>query len=190
MTEIAAIGHNRAPSTLPKTLIDAVPSSLDAVSALRAAGAALVTMHAETMQAANESPQQLARAFVVWKKLKEKLEELEKDFNKLYEPLKTEKVPQAFELAGIENVPLSEGFRVSPSTSIRASIRADKKADAFEWLRANGLGELITEQVNAQTLSSVARGMMEDENKELPEAIFNVAPMSNTSVTKIKAKGD
>jgi hypothetical protein len=57
------------------------------------------------------------------------------------------------------------------------------KEAAFEWLRENGLGELITETVNASTLSAQARKMLED-GTELDADIFNVSVFPTTSITK------
>lgn len=93
------------------------------------------------------------------------------------------KVPEAFEQAGIENVPLSEGYRVGITVNVRASVVPGQKEKAFAWLQDNEAGDLIQPTLNASTLSSYAKGLRE-QNRDLPADIFNVAEMSNTTVTK------
>lgn len=61
------------------------------------------------------------------------------------------------------------------------------KQAAYWWLRLNGMGSLITETINASTLSAAARKQMED-GKDLPETYFKVDIVPNTSVTKVADK--
>ena len=83
----------------------------------------------------------------------------------------------------MDNVSLSEGFRVGVSHAWRASVRPDMGSRAKEWLRKNGKGDIVTETINASTLSAFAKQKAE-ENFDLPDDIFNVAQVPNTSVTK------
>lgn len=126
-----------------------------------------------------------ARAFVDLRYVKDELDEVSKKVNKVYEQYKVEKLPAAFEAAGVPTISLEEGYRVTVQHRLHASIKSGKKDDAYNWLNENGLGDLITDTVNASTLSAAARSMGED-NIELPEEIFNVAILPNTSVTKVK----
>ncbi len=131
---------------------------------------------------------QLARAFVVMHRLQKRMlsdEEAFKDFKAWHREVKEHLVPQCFEQAGIENVPLSEGFRVGTSEAWRASIKPDQKVGAYAWLKENEKGDIIQPTVNASTLSALAKQMAETNN-ELPEEFFNTALVPSTSVTSIK----
>jgi len=136
----------------------------------------------------NLSPIELARYFVRVRETKDQLEKILKPFDAFYETLAKVKIPETFDRHGVPSVTLDEGYRVTVSHALRASIRGgvDKEA-AYEWLRDNGLGDIVTQTVNASTLSAVAKTMGED-NKELPEGLFNVAIMPNTSFNRIKGK--
>lgn len=127
-----------------------------------------------------------ARAFVRMREIKDQLEENLKPFNKFYDECKTIKLPELFERAGTTTVNLDEGYRVTVSQSIRASVREGLKEAALAWLRANKLGDLVQETINASTLSAAAKTLVEDENRELDPDIFNVAVIPNTSVTRTK----
>lgn len=130
----------------------------------------------------------MARAFVVFHRLNDRMlsqEKAFKPFKELYATTKEVTIPSLFEQAGIENVPLSEGFRVGTSTTIRASIKPDQKQNAYAWLEETDRRDIITEVVNASTLSALAREMRE-KNEDLPEEFFTVADINNTSVTKTK----
>jgi hypothetical protein len=109
-------------------------------------------------------------------------EELEPLVN-LFKKFKELEVPATFEADKITHVPLEEGFRVGLSSRLFASIPAGKREQAYQWLRDNGLGDLITATVNAGTLSAAAKEMMEEKNEELPKELFTVALVPNTSVT-------
>ncbi len=61
------------------------------------------------------------------------------------------------------------------------------KDECFTWLRNNNHGEVIVEQVNASSLSRVARELAE-EGRELPDNLFKSDPTVSTSITKVKAK--
>lgn len=132
------------------------------------------------------SPIELARFFVSVRQMKDHLEAEIKPFDAFYEQLAKVTLPETFDRHGVPSVTLDEGYRVQVSHAVRASIRGgvDKEA-AYAWLRDNELAEIVTETVNASTLSAVAKTMAE-ENKELPSDLFNVAVLANTSFNRTK----
>jgi hypothetical protein len=72
-----------------------------------------------------------------------------------------------------------------------ASAVGGKKEDLHEALRANGYGDLITESVNAQTLSSTVRGLMEENKDALPNwltGLVSTFDKSGISVRKATKK--
>lgn len=175
-----------APVTLPKSLIDTLPGSSDVAIAINELSTMIETLATRLQKARERGAIPLARAFVVMHRLKDKLDSLDKQFSTLYEPYKTTIIPEMFEAENITSLPLSEGFRVGVSQNFRASIRKDCKEDAYKWLRENGLGDLITDTVNASSLSAAAKYELEENGIEFPEAMFNVAIVPNTSVTVTK----
>ena len=126
-----------------------------------------------------------ARAFVALRHLKDKIDETDTAFNKLFEPAKNETMPQKFEEAGVPSVTLDEGQRVTVSHLVRASVKGGKKDEAFQWLRDNGLGDTVSETVNSSTLSAVAKSLIED-GSELDEDLFSVHVLPTTSVTRTR----
>ena len=70
------------------------------------------------------------------------------------------------------------------TVSYRFSCSMIDKQRGIEWLDANGHGELAQRTVNAQTLGSFARKLIEDEGKELPPDIFKTGTAPYTSITK------
>lgn len=125
------------------------------------------------------------RSFVAVRRVKDELDDIVKKFNALYEEMRTVKLPAKFEEAGVPTITLDEGYRVTVSHLVRASIKTDQREGAYQWLRDNGLGDLITPTVNASTLSAAAKSMQED-NQELVPEYFNVSILNQTSVTKVK----
>lgn len=128
---------------------------------------------------------EFTRAFVTLRQIKDLIEESLKPFDKFYEEVKGIKLPAAFEAHGVPTVTLEEGYRVTVAYNVRASVKGGQRDAAYQWLRDNGLGDIITDTVNASTLSALARSMAE-ENKELDTELFTVAILPTTSVTKTK----
>jgi hypothetical protein len=56
-------------------------------------------------------------------------------------------LPEALDEAGVSKFTLSDGSTVSVSPYYSASIPADRKAEAFQWLDRNGFGDLIKTEV-------------------------------------------
>lgn len=130
----------------------------------------------------------LARAFVVLHRIEEtfKLFAGSTGVSGLITPYKSEHMPKAYEDEGVnKTLALDEGYRVTVSASMKVSLPAENREKGFEWLRENNLGDLITETVNAQTLTSTANTLLEEQGLELPGDIFSVHMVNNTSVTKI-----
>jgi hypothetical protein len=130
---------------------------------------------------------ELARYFVKVRQIKDRLEAAVKPFDAFYEELAKVRIPQVFDREGVPSITLDEGFRVTVSHKLHASIKAGQKELAHQWLKDNGLGDIVSETVNASTLAGVARTMAE-ENQELPESLFNQAVVANTSFNKTGKK--
>lgn len=174
---------------LPATIVAALPSSRKFSEQLDALYRVLsVELVAELVKAREAGAVNLARAFVAFHRLNDKLDALDKAFEATFADLKGVVIPAAFEAEGLPNVPLSEGFRVGLSHNFRASIKEGQRDRAFQWLRENKLGDLITTTVNASTLSAAMKHRVEEDNLDAPEELFTVAIMPNTSVTTTKAK--
>lgn len=107
----------------------------------------------------------------------------EKDMRRILDALRQQTIPQLYKDNGITSLSV-DGYRFTLSTMIRANIKEGMKEPALEWLRENDLGDLIIETVNASTLSSQARALIE-EGKELDPDLFNTAHMQTTSITKV-----
>jgi hypothetical protein len=73
------------------------------------------------------------------------------------------------------------------TTMTRASAAGGFKDELFVALRENGLGDIITETVNANTLSSTIKGLIEENADTLPAwltGLVNVFDKTTVSVRK------
>lgn len=172
--------------TLPRSIVEAAPTAARIAETLHQLDGMLASLERDLEKAARSGVVPLARAFVALHRLKDKVEGFSKGFGALFEQTQTHTVPDAFETEGVPHVPLTEGFRVTTSATLYASIKGDRKQEAWNWLRKHRLGDLITETVNASTLSAAARRMREEDNIDLPDDLFTVADLHRTSVTQTK----
>lgn len=96
-------------------------------------------------------------------------------------------IPEKIEAAGFDKVQVPDiGRSFYLTTKYSASI-IDKDL-GFEWLRANDLGAIITETVNAGTLASTFKSMVEDQNREPPVEIFKFSSYVITGSSKYTPK--
>lgn len=176
--------------TLPKSIVDALPLSLQVVQNLEQLSASIDDLFQQADSRKNTDAITMARVFVVLHRLNQKIEELTRSssslgkWGKLFEQYKKEVLPQVLEAAGVTHVPLAEGFRVGVSAQTFVSIK--DKSRAYQWLRENGLGDLIQSTVNSSTLSAAMRTKVDDDNVDPPEDLFSVATIHSTSVTGTK----
>lgn len=129
--------------------------------------------------------QDAAAEYVKIKTLCEHFEVIEKQLSSVVSELKTIIIPELFDKENMTSFNTKDGFRVTVSVSTRATMT--DKVNGPVWLKENGLGALVTETVNASTLSATARTMLE-EGKDLPQEYFSTYLQPSTSVTKVKPK--
>lgn len=101
----------------------------------------------------------------------------------IYRKLNEQIVPQAFERESTTSITSAEGYRITVSSRYFASMKSQPAC--FEWLKKNGMGDLIQPTVNASTLSSAGKALLE-EGKELDDELFECYFKSGVSVTKTK----
>ena len=76
-------------------------------------------------------------------KLKEQLKSKEDYGRKLSE----EVLPSLFAAVGLSELKLSDGRKIKVSETYRASIKVENRKAAYTWLRDNGFGDLVKNQV-------------------------------------------
>ena len=116
----------------------------------------------------------------------DRLEERRKELTALEE--QTER--QLFDLMMTEEVEkfTRAGRTFRPEIKTYASIKAECKEAAFRWLRENGYGDLVKEQVNPQSLTSLYKEL--DDSGELPEeftAMLNIYHKQKVAIRKGRA---
>ena len=83
--------------------------------------------------------------------------ETQEEISKLKEQLKTkedygrklseEVLPSLFSEVGLSELKLADGRRIKVSETYRASIKVENRKSAYTWLRNNGFGDLVKNQV-------------------------------------------
>lgn len=126
-----------------------------------------------------------AQAMIAVRASNEAIGEAVTELNKLRQELQTQIVPELFQRANVSSLTVDDN-RVTISAKL--SVVMTDKVGGMEWLKANDLGDLIQETVNAQTLAASIRKLMEDKGIEPPDDKFTCTPVMNTSVTKVKKK--
>ena len=79
-----------------------------------------------------------------------------KDLKKEHQRISGEVIPTMMSEMGLSELKLQDGSHLKVSTSYRATITEANKEEAFNWLRNNGLGDIIKNEI------SVSFGRNED----------------------------
>ena len=88
-----------------------------------------------------------------------------KDLKKEHQRISGEVIPTMMSEMGLSELKLQDGSHLKVSTSYRATITEANKEAAFNWLRNNGLGDIIKNEI------SVSFGRNED-NKAADYAVL------------------
>jgi hypothetical protein len=96
-------------------------------------------------------------------------------------------LPHVLERMGVDMIRVPE---IARSFSIQQKVSASMidRTKGLQWLRANDLGDLVTETVNAGTLSSSVRRMIIDQGIEPPDDIFKVTTYNSIGIAKYNPK--
>ena len=125
----------------------------------------------------------LVTAMGALQKHKEDLEDSLKAVNKEFDFLRIIKIPGQMEDEGIDRITVNGVGRVSLTADMHVSVKAEKKAEFFDWLRDNGRGDLLQENINPSTLKATVKGLVKN-GEEIPEDLLNVSPFTRASITK------
>ena len=110
----------------------------------------------------------LSEQVVKLKILEDKILKAEDDLKKLKEDadvLSGEVIPTMMTEMNISTLKLADGTAVEVKPIYGASISAERKEEAFNWLRKNGLGDLIKNEV------TVSFGRNEDNRQLLMQTL-------------------
>ena len=121
----------------------------------------------ESITQANDA-KELSAQVVKLRNLEDKIKQTEealKMLKKQEEVLSSEIIPTMMTEMNISTMKLADGSAIEVKPVYGASIPADKKEEAFNWLRENGLGDLIKNEV------TVSFGRNED-NKAAEYAVL------------------
>ena len=103
----------------------------------------------ESLGAVNEA-KELSDQVVKLQSLEDEIEEKEKELKELKrksELLSGEVIPTMMQEMNISTLKLADGSAVEVKPIYGASIPKDRQEGAFKWLRDNGLGDLIKNQI-------------------------------------------
>jgi ABC-type Fe3+-citrate transport system substrate-binding protein len=139
----------------------------------------------------------------------EKLEDLQKRLELQEENMKSTKaeiqkvsgdiIPTMMSEMGLAELKLYDGSHLKVSTSYRATITEANKEAAFNWLRENGLGDIIKNEISvsfgrnednkAADYAELAKSSVRERieaGKEMPTEIFGVFSENKTTIKRNK----
>jgi hypothetical protein len=125
----------------------------------------------------------LVHAMATMQNRKEALEDQLKIINKEFDFLRITKIPTKMEEDGVDRINVTGIGRVSLTADMHVSVKADQKSEFFTWLRDNGRGDLLQENINPSTLKAAVKKMFR-EGEEVPDQLLNVSPFTRASITR------
>lgn len=70
-----------------------------------------------------------------------------KDLKREYQQIRTEALPEAMKQVGLSEFALSDGSKITVADDLNCNIKVANRAEAFDWLRKNGHGDIIKNEV-------------------------------------------
>ena len=101
-------------------------------------------------QTDNLDPEKLSQEVEKLKTIQNQIVNLESQIKDLKEDEKYFScvvIPKLMEDMNLESLKLKDGSELTVKKIYSASIRADKKIEAINWLRANGLGDIVKNEI-------------------------------------------
>jgi len=93
---------------------------------------------------------ELAKLAKLHEKDIEEMEAMLKERKDQYRKLTEEVLPQALAEMGMKSFKMADGSSIEIKPFYSASIKEEKRAEAFAWLRDNGFGDLIKNNVSVR----------------------------------------
>lgn len=133
----------KLPPTLPKSYLNALPNAVVMAASLTMISGVLDKLEKELEASSRKGAISAAKSFVVLRRLKDKAEDFQSQFQAIFDRYQKIIIPNLFESEGVTSLPLAEGFRVGISQKFYASIKKDAKERAWAWLKKHKLGNQI-----------------------------------------------
>jgi len=127
--------------------------------------------------------QELARELSTLKTEKDKIEETLSAINKRIEILARQEIPEAMDEAGVQNVKFEGIGKIYLKGDVFASIPAEARDAAYEWLEATGRGSLVKPTVNSSSLKAAVKEWI-SQGEEIPEELIKVTPYTQAVLTR------
>ena len=127
--------------------------------------------------------QELARELSQLKSAKDKIEDELSAINKRIEILARQEIPEAMDEAGVQNVKFEGIGKIYLKGDVFASIPAESRDAAYEWLELTGRGSLIKPTVNSSSLKAAVKEWIA-QGEEIPEELIKVTPYTQAVLTR------
>lgn len=134
------------------------------------------------------TPYDAVLTFFSLKNLHEQMDILVKKVYHMKDGLEKKTVPAVMENHNTDMVRVPE-LRRSFSINEKVSATFLDREAGYNWLREIGQGDIITETVNAGTLSALVRSLQLEQGIDPPEDVVKVSRYKAVSVNKYTPKG-
>lgn len=115
---------------------------------------------------------ELARLHTGYKENIDALGDAKTTLQKAFDWLRISHIPERMEAEELESMVIEGVGRMYLTTQFMASIKADCKEGAYQYLQDNGHGDIIQSTVNASSLKALAKLKLK-ANDPLPADLFN-----------------
>ena len=144
-----------------------------------------------------ENIQSLADQVEMLENLHKRIETSEnniKDLKKEYQRISGEVIPTMMSEMGLAELKLHDGSHLKVSTSYRATITEANKESAFNWLRNNGLGDIIKNEISVsfgrnEDNKAADYAALAEERGYQPTQKLKVEPMTLKALVRERIEG-
>ena len=129
----------------------------------------------------NMTMPQLAKELAVAKWELEQITARKVEQQKLVDHLSMRVIPDKMMEQGVTNITVAGVGRLQTRSDIRCSVKMGNRDNLHEWMRNNGMEEMLQETIAPSTLKAWVRECIA-EGLEYPEELLEITPYTRASV--------
>lgn len=131
---------------------------------------------------------ELAREFHALKTKHEELTKQLKDLDEVWNSIEAE-LMEAMVEEGVSTIKVEGAGKFTLASEHYFSATAEKKPEFFKYLKENGHGALIKEDVNARTLGAFAKNLLTETSLQLVRTGLPATEAEKTAIEKLQGLG-
>ena len=126
--------------------------------------------------------QEISESYIIARTVLAEAKSAEAEAQKAFDKIRKQELPDLLEELGVESMRVKGIGTVSLATDAYTSLKKENKPAGFKWLKDNGYGDVIKDDVNSSTMKALLKDLVR-QGIEFPDDIFTFTPFTYAKIT-------